>query len=453
MSDTPFTPPYPKPHRSKLSRLARFHVGWGSWIHTLYEKSYRMKMGEVRLPGVDFFIPNEVGLVERIMDEPANFPKHRMLHEVLEPLIGDSVFSINGEAWQHARAMVNPAFAHTHLRRAFATMDEAVQTMIARIKSRDLSTPQHIDPLMTHVTADIIFRTILSKSLSEEESLRIFAAFERYQQYVQPCMVLRSYRLPIGYYKRKLLKAAAEIHEVFAPIIAERHRAHHAGEDGPTDILTALLDARHPVTGAAFTHKELIDQVAIIFLAGHETSASALTWALYLVASCPHTQQAMLKEAQDAAPISPDSIRPMVLTRDVFRETLRLYPPVSFLMREVATPTRMRNKDVKPGDLLVVSPWLVQRNEDNFPCPHAFKPERFEDDTQREACKHAYLPFGKGPRICIGAGFAQQEAILVLASMVQHFELSVPAGEKPEPISRLTLRPRHGVRLQLRARA
>ncbi len=447
-----FVPPYPKPHRSKLGRLARFGVGWGSWIHTLYEKSYRMKMGEVKLPGMHFFLPNEVSLVAQVMDDPKQFPKHAFLHEILEPLIGDSVFSINGDAWKHARAMVNPAFAHTHLSKAFGTMDEAAREMVARIRTRDLSKKLHIDPLMTHVTADIIFRTILSEKLTEEEALRIFASFERYQKYVQPSMILRSYGLPMGYYKRKLLKAAAEIHAVFAPPIKARHAAFHAGEEGPDDILKALLEAKHPITGAPFTYKELVDQVAIIFLAGHETSAGALTWALYLTASCPHVQATMVAEAHAANLDDSGSIRHMEQTKNVFRETLRLYPPVSFLMREVAEPMTMRGKALKPDDLLVVSPWLVQRNEDNFPCPHAFQPERFTDPAQQDACKNAYLPFGKGPRICIGAGFAQQEAVIILARMVEAFELSVPQGERPEPTYRLTLRPKHGIRLKLTPR-
>lgn len=447
-----FVPPYPKPHRSKLSRLARFGVGWGSWIHTLYEKSYRMKMGEVKLPGMHFFLPNEVGLVNRVMDNPKEFPKHQFLHEILEPLIGDSVFSINGEAWKHARAMVNPAFAHTHITKVFATMDGAALELVERIRTRDLSRPLLIDPFMTHVTADIIFRTILSDKLSEEEALRIYGAFERYQKYVQPSMILRSYGLPVGYYKRKLLKAAKEIHDVFTPPIKARHAAFHAGEEGPDDILKTLMEAKHPVTGAPFTYKELVDQVAIIFLAGHETSASALTWALYLLASCPHIQEAVRQEAAASAMGEVASIRQLERTKDVFRETMRLYPPVSFLMRQVAEPMEMRGKPLKPDDLLVVSPWLVQRNEDNFPCPHAFQPERFTDPAQQEACRHAYLPFGKGPRICIGAGFAQQEAVLILARMVEAFELSVPEGEKPEPVYRLTLRPKHGIRLTLKAR-
>lgn len=450
--NTPFTPPYPEPHRSKLASIPRFISGWGSWIHTLYAKSYRMKMGEIRLPGVDFYIPNDLPLVEEVLEHPERYPKHAMLHEVLEPLIGDSVFSINGEAWKDTRAMVNPAFAHTHLRRAFPTMDAAATDLLSLIQKQDLGKPVHIDPLMTHVTADVIFRTIMSQKLTEDEARHVYEAFERYQRWVQPCMIFKSYGLPYGFFKRRLLAAAAEIHKVLAPLVNERHRAFHAGEEGPADILQALMQAKHPKTGAPFTGKELLDQVAIIFLAGHETTASALTWALYLIASCPHLQEALRAEA-NVEPFDADAIRKMEQIRDTFRETMRLYPPVSFLMRAVNEPTTMRGKHIEPGDLMVVSPWLVQRNEENFPCPHAFMPERFRDETQADACRRAYLPFGAGPRICIGAGFAQQEAVVILARILQHFTLNVPKGHRPEPVSRLTLRPRRGVHLHITPRS
>jgi cytochrome P450 len=443
-----FIPPYPRPHKNKLSRVARFYEGWRSWIHTLYEKSYHMKMGEIRLPGIHFFIPNQSHLTTQILDDPKKYPKHALLHEVLKPLIGDSVFSINGETWKNARAMMNPAFAHTRLQRAFANMDGAAMTMVERIRRTDLSKPVMIDPIMTHVTADIIFRTIFSSELSQADAEKIFMAFERYQAYVQPTMLLRSYGLPIGFLQRKLDAAAAIIHESFAPVVKARHASFHAGNEGPEDILQALLQAKHPVKGEAFTEKELIDQVAIIFLAGHETSASALSWSFYLIASCPHLQDALRKEATAQA-LSAESLRYLEQIKNVFKETLRLYPPVSFLMREVTEPTLMRDKPIKPGDLLVISPWLLQRNPENFPCPHAFMPERFDDPAQQEACKNAYLPFGRGPRVCIGAGFAQQEAMLIIARMLEHYRLSVPAGFVPQPVSRLTLRAKKGIMLQI----
>jgi cytochrome P450 len=150
--------------------------------------------------------------------------------------------------------------------------------------------------------------------------------------------------------------------------------------------------------------------------------------------------------------LSFEGVRKAGALRNVFQETLRLYPPVSFFVRAVTRPTVMRDKRIRPGAMMVVSPWLIQRNSGNFPCPHAFEPARFADPDQAEACRRAYLPFGKGPRKCTGSAFAQQEAMLVLGAIVRNFRLAYPPGPKPEPVSRVTLRARKGIHLRLTPR-
>jgi cytochrome P450 len=144
-----------------------------------------------------------------------------------------------------------------------------------------------------------------------------------------------------------------------------------------------------------------------------------------------------------------DALKSLNKLRNLFRETLRLYPPVSFFVRAVTKPTTMREKPMKPGNMIVISPWLIQRNAENFPCPHAFDPDRFTQPDQAEACRRAYMPFGKGQRVCVGAGFAQQEAMLVLGSIVRSFALTSPPGRKPHPVSRLTLRSKDGIFLKI----
>jgi cytochrome P450 len=457
MEKCPFTPPYPVPHKSRASLFKRFLTGWTSWIHTLFDKSYTMKMGEIHLPRLDFYIANELNLVERVMtDADREFPKHKFLSDFVEPLIGQSVFNTNGQVWEDQRRMINPAFAHTNLKRVYGLMSEAVGDMLGWLKAQDVSRPIDIDPVMTHVTADVIFRTLFSVSLDRDEALRIHHAFTRFQRNAQPGAILHLYRLPGFGFPKRALKASAEIHAVFEPLVRGRYDAYHRGETaGQPDILQSLLEARHPETDEPFGFQELIDQIALIFLAGHETSASALSWALYLLSESPDLQETLQAEvvaAAGAGPIGFEHLKGMEGLRNLFRETLRLYPPIGFFAREITKPTTMRDKAMKPGAMIVISPWLVQRNEQNFRCPHSFDPDRFTRAEEAEAVKTAYMPFGKGPRICVGAGFAQQEAMLVLAEMIRAFRLSYPPGPKPEPVSRLTLRPKKGVRLRLTAR-
>lgn len=451
-----FVPPFPDPHPRKSSLFWRFVRGWNSWIHVLFQKSYTMKMGEIRTPGLHMYIANELSLVKRIMGDWRGFPKHHLLVRTLGPAIGNSVFSANGDDWATQRAMINPAFQQAALGRTFAMMRDAADALATRIGGMDLSRPVDVDPLMTHVAADVIFRTLFSLPLGAADARRIHRAFHRFQRHAQSASMLRFYRMPsLGFFGRSR-RAAHDIHAVFADIVRGRLDTYRAtGDAGPDDILAALMAARHPETGAPFTFVDLMGQVSTIFLAGHETSASALSWALYCLAGDQPTQQQAFQEVlalAGDAPLQHDMLRHLSGIRNIFREALRLYPPVAFMPREVVCPTRMRDKDLAPGAMLVVSPWLIQRNPDHWPCPHAFQPDRFDDPGNKARMREAWLPFGAGPRVCVGAGFATQEAVIVLATLLRAFHLRPVPGNPPEPVSRLTLRPRHGVRLYLTAR-
>ncbi|MFD2502173.1 cytochrome P450 [Rhizorhabdus histidinilytica] len=161
-----------------------------------------MQMGEIRLPRLDFFIANDLSVVERVMDDREKvFPKHRFQHELLDPLIGNSVFSANGQDWEEQREMVNPAFAHTNLKRVFPAMQGAVDDLLATIATMDRSKPIAVDPLMTHVAADIIYRTIFSVKLDQASADRIYHAFHRYQKNIQPGAMLKLYGLPLFGYR------------------------------------------------------------------------------------------------------------------------------------------------------------------------------------------------------------------------------------------------------------
>lgn len=451
----PLIPPFPTPLKHRAGFIRRFLLGRKSWIHTLYEKSYVMKMGAHRFPKLRLFIVGEPALVAEVMDDPQRiFPKHRLLNDMLDPLLGNSVFSVNGKVWEDQRAMINPAFAHTNLKRAFPVMADAGADLIAMVRARvGAGGPLDIDPLMTHVTADIIFRTLFSLTLSAAESERVYEAFNRYQHYAQPSTLRGLYRFPRRKLRQQMDEAAADVHALFAPIVDAR-LAHVAAGGAPhADILETLIAARHPDTGAPFSRQDLLDQLAIIFLAGHETSASALGWTLWCLAASPDLQVRLLAEIDtvtDGGALAFEHLKRLDGVRNLFREGLRLYPPVSFYPREVTQPMVRRGKKLRPGDMVVVSPWLIQRSENHWRCPHAFDPDRFVHEA--EAVREGWLPFGRGPRVCVGAGFAQQEAVLILAEIIRAFALAPIPGKTPELISRLTLRPRDGLHLTITPR-
>ena len=455
-----FCPVYPKPRQSKASALLMFFSARRSWLDALYERSYRMRMGEVHLHGLDLYMVNEPALVKQVMDTQAEaFPKSNLLGEALKPLLGESIFTTSGDQWRKQRSMMDPAFAQARLNVAFPVMHAAVADMLTRLSALPDGAEYDLEVEMTHVTADIIFRTIFSVPMEGADAKRIFTEFARFQA-IAPLLMLPSiYGLrwlvwPWDVWRSR--RAAAAIRGLLGQLIRPRFDAHRAGKpSGTTDILQSFLDAKDEVSGEGFSFEELLDQVAMLFLAGHETSASALTWAAYLMANAPDIQERMHQEVvmhlADRQPELSD-MRYLDLVRNVFRETLRLFPPVGFMARQSASACSMRKKTVEQGATVVVSPWLIQRHRELWDDPDGFNPDRYDNDASRESLKQAYLPFGMGPRVCMGAAFALQEATLILASLVRDYRISALPEHEPQPVGRLTIRSANGVRLKLHRR-
>lgn len=431
-----------------------------SWLDALYERSYSMRMGEVHLPGLDLYMLNEPALVKQVMDTQAEaFPKSNLLGEALRPLLGESIFTTSGDQWRKQRSMMDPAFAQARLNVAFPVMQAAVADMLARLSVLPSGAECDLEVEMTHVTADIIFRTIFSVPMEGADAKRIFTEFARFQAIAPRLMLPSIYGLrwlvwPWDVWRSR--QAAAAIRGLLGQLIHPRFDAHRAGKpSATTDILQSFLDAKHEVSGEGFSFNELLDQVAMLFLAGHETSASALTWAAYLLASAPDIQERMHQEVvMHLADRQPDlsEIRYLGLVRNVVRETLRLFPPVGFMARQSALACLMRKKTIEQGATVVVSPWLIQRHRELWDDPDVFNPDRYDNDASRESMKQAYLPFGMGPRVCMGAAFALQEATLILASLVRDYRISVLPEHEPQPVGRLTIRSANGVRLKLHRR-
>lgn len=451
-----FYPVYPKPLKRKASMLLMFFGKRRSWLDGLYERSYGMKMGQVSLPGLELYMVNEPPLVRRILiEQAAKFPKHALLGKLLKPLLGESIFTTNGEQWQRQRQMMDQSFAHTRLKLVFPLMKAAASAMQDRLDRLPDGAAYDVDIEMTHVTADIIFRTILSQTLEGETAHKIFDAFTRFQALAPRLLNPIIFRLPRLFSPwlaiRRSNQAAREIRSQLEVFILPRYEAHHLGNPGAQqDILASLLDAVDPNTGQGFSFDELVDQVAMLFLAGHETSASALAWSLYLISMSPEIQERMHAEAVavigDKEPEYSD-IKQMQLIWNVFRETLRLYPPVGFFARQATETQVMRDKTVHADSSVIIAPWLIHRHRELWERPDEFDPDRYASDSARESLKCAYLPFGLGPRVCMGATFALQEAGLILATLVKRYRFEPLADHTPEPVGRLTIRSGNGIRV------
>lgn len=283
----------------------------------------------------------------------------------------------------------------------------------------------------------------------------MFDAFRDHQR-TQPVVNLGAF-LPLPRWfprliSRRARSTAARIRALITGLTAAR-MAEIAAGTAPDDLATKIITTPDPVTGDCFDADEMVDQVAIFFLAGHETSASGLAWALYLLARDPEVQERAAAEAA-AFPDRPEfaDLSRLRLIRDVFRETLRLYPPVPLMVRETAAPETLRGRAASKGAQIVLSPFHLQRHERLWTDPDVFDPDRWARPETREAARRAYIPFSAGPRVCTGAGFAMAEGVLALARLLRAFRFEVTNAPDPVPVAHLTLRARDGIRLRVIAR-
>ncbi|EMU8580192.1 cytochrome P450 [Campylobacter jejuni] len=451
MSECPF---FPKPYKNKASTLLTFLLKRRSWLDGLYERSYKMQTGYVKMPNFDLYVINDTKEVKRMMvDEVREFPKSAFLHELLSPLLGESIFTTNGEVWKKQRELLRPSFEMTRINKVFNLMSEAVADMMDRFSKYPNHAIIEVDEAMTFITADVIFRTIMSSKLDEEKGKKILNAFVTFQEQSVHTAMRRMFRFPrwLSYVlgDRKRAKAGDVIRQVLSDIIKPRYDMADNAEF--EDILGSLLLVVDADTNKRFSFEEILDQVAMLFLAGHETTASSLTWTLYLLSLYPKEQEKAYEEITQVlqgGAIEISHLRQFKYLTNIFKESLRLYPPVGFFAREAKKDTQVRDKLIKKGSGVVIAPWLIHRHEEFWTNPHGFNPSRFEGEYKKDA----YLPFGVGERICIGQGFAMQEAILILANILKTYKLELEEGFVPDVVGRLTVRSANGMRIKFSKR-
>jgi cytochrome P450 len=440
-------PPKPEARPDHVSLWRHLRLFRRDILSSQPAKLYRAWMAEFRTPFFRSYLCNDPALVRLVLQErPGDFPKSRRVREGLTPLLGDSVFVTNGAVWERQRRIIDPAFEGGRLRDTFSAMQEAAAATVARMPEGTVE----VEEQMSHAAADVIFRTLFSIPIEHEVAARVFRLFRAHQR-SQPILNLAAF-LPLpGWmprlHRRATVATAQEIRALIAGLVAARAEEIAAGT-APDDLATKIMVTADPVTGERFSPAEMVDQVAIFFLAGHETSASALAWALLMLALHPEVQERVAAEVAAVGELSFGSLSRLRLTRDVFREVLRLYPPVPMMVREARQAERFREREVAPGAQVVLSPWHVHRHERLWDRPDAFDPDRW----QGEVPKGAYLPFSAGPRVCPGAGFAMIEGVLMLAALVGRFRFAPGPGALPVPVAHLTVRAREGITLDVRGR-
>lgn len=448
-------PPKPPSRPDKVSLWRYLQLFRRDILSAQPEKLYRAWMAEFRTPFFRSFLANDPELVRTVLtDRPDDFPKSDRVGAGLRPLLGNSVFLTNGEVWKRQRRIIDPAFEGGRLRDAWPAMWEAGQGMVRRLGSKAHGREIEFEGEASHVTADVIFRTLFSLPIEDEVAWDVFETFRAHQR-SQPILnlaaFLRGPKWMPRFHRRDTRSTARRIRRLISRLTSDRLTAIEAGT-APDDLATKIMTTADPETGDRFDLEEMVDQVAIFFLAGHETSASALGWTLYLLATHPDWQE---RVAEEAAALTDDfgSLSALRVTRDVFREALRLYPPVPMMVREALQPERFREREVGPGAQIVLSPWHLHRQTRLWDNPDGFDPARWQTDNGKSCQRRAYIPFSAGPRVCTGAGFAMVEGVLLTALAVRHFQIEPCADRVPRPVAHLTVRSADGIWLRFRPRS
>ncbi len=451
-------PPKPPARAERVSLWRYLRLFRQDILSAQPERLYRAWMAEFRTPFFRSYLVNQPDLVRCVLKErPDDFPKSDRISEGLRPLLGESVFVTNGEAWKRQRRIIDPAFEGGRLKDTFPAMRDAAEAAAARLAAH-AGEEVEIEEQTSHAAADVIFRTLFSIPIEHRIAREVFHEFRAYQR-TQPILNAAAFVplprwLPRGH-RRRTRASARAIRALITELTAERMRAIEAGA-APDDLATKIMTTRDPVTGETFTTEEMVDQVAIFFLAGHETSASALAWTLYLMAIFPDWQDRVAEEARANlprdAPADFAAVSRLRVTRDVFREALRLYPPVPMMVREATQAERFRDRDLPRGAQIVLSPWHQHRHTRLWDNPDGFDPARWETENGRSCAREAYMPFSAGPRVCTGAGFAMVEGVLLLARLLRDLQVAPGTRPPPVPVAHLTVRSREGIWLKVAGR-
>lgn len=450
-----FTPPFPAELSPPAAFLRMVKRGDGDLLSLMPGKIYRMKSGFLGLSRRSTVLFNDPRTVREILNDPDGiFPKSDLMVNALEPLIGQSIFTTDGQRWRRQRAMIDPAFSHMRLNLAFEAMQPAVADFLSVLSARaDKGEILSLDMAMGQVTADVICRTVFSISLDTGIARDVFDDFAVFEQDVAQTRFLRLVCDPA--WKKvpqpeRVLAACRRIRAHLGTLIDTHLDAAPGSYD---DIASAVIAATDSDSGEPFTREELIDQLGVFFLAGHKTTASALTWVMFVLGTRPELMARLREEVDAAGDIGLATLKRMPFTRAVFKEALRLYPPITFMPRVAMRDATIGGQKVRRGAIVMISPWSLHRHYDLWRGPHGFDPERFMPEREHEIVPGSFIPFGAGPHICIGAGFAQLESAFIIAELVRRFDIDIEHAEAVRPVARLTTRPATEIRMRVRHRA
>ncbi|MBS0242320.1 MAG: cytochrome P450 [Proteobacteria bacterium] len=396
----------------------------------------------------------EPALVERILlDEHQSFPKSPIEDRIFNAVLGTGILTAEGESWRWQRRTVAPLFRPADLAAFVPAMSAVAERLVARWRRERPGRTLGIDRDMTDVTFDVLAATLFPGATAEEEAAlkRHIGAYLEHTSWDVAFELLSVPRWVWHPAKGPMRRHARVLDETMRGIL-ERERAKGFPGGG---LMASLGRARDPETGEPMSERLIVNNLLTFAAAGHETTAKALTWTLYLLARAPiwaDRVAAEVRRVAGAGPIEARHLDDLVVTRQVLKESMRLFPPAPVLGRMATKPVSLGAHILPTGAMVVIPVWAIHRHRALWTDPDRFDPERFTPENEKRLARTQFMPFGFGPRICVGMSFAMMEGVTLLATFVRAMRFAADETLAPEPVSRVTLRPKGGMPLRVSAR-
>jgi cytochrome P450 len=452
-----FRPPAPRPPEGRLGLIRLLSRLKANPLECWSAEFFREPIARVKLPFTEAFLVHDPLAIKRVLlDNAGNYRKDPIQRRILSTGLADGLLSVEGERWDVQRRTLAPLFA----RRTVTSFAEAMLTAANRLSDRlrAFGPEQTVDVAgeVTLLTLDVLALTIFSDGIGGDfEDFRsamnaYFGSIGRIDAF--DLLGVPSFVPRFG--RGRLLKTMAYFENVIDEIIdVRRRRLAKQDCNAAEDLLTLLLRALDPSTGRPMTLTEVRSNILTFLSAGHETTANTLAWSAFLLSQSAEWYAKVRDEAdRELARDRNGLLERLNVTRAVVEEALRLYPPIAALSRMSEQGDTLAGVEVRPRSLVVIAPYVLHRHERLWDRPDVFDPSRFLGEAKAKIARFAYLPFGAGPRTCIGSSFALQEATIVLATLVQQFDMQLLPDADVWPVQKITLRPAHGLPMRITPR-
>ena len=450
-----FIPPVPTPRTTPIGTLELLRTAYRNPLEIWGENSFSEPYIMVRSLGVNTLIANDPALVRHIMvDNAKNYVMAPVRQRILRPILHDGLLTAEGEVWKRSRRAMAPVFTPRHIFGFAGAMQKSTMDFIKRYDT-PTNAPVDIAHEMTLLTYDILAETLFSGEIagkSEDFASQVDILFQTMGR-VDPLDLLGAPAFLPRFTQIRGRKALAFFRKIVADTV-EIRKAKLAKDpkSAPQDFLTLLLNVEGP---EGLSRSEIEDNIITFIGAGHETTARALGWTLYLLSQAPHERAKVEEEIDENWNSLGDPstwLEKLPVTRAAFEEAMRLYPPAPALHRMNLEDDQCGDIKIPKGTVCLVLPWLIHRHKKLWDEPNAFMPSRFLPENRDKIGRFQYLPFGLGPRICIGASFALQEGVIALACLMKANRFDLLNGAKVWPVQRLTTQPEGGLPMHVTRR-